>query len=161
MSQSVSEELEDTRSHLHKKLAANEDLANVLMALLGKIVINYRSSPKLEFTAPQGNEQGVFTARIIPHSTTLTVPSRIIIKNDLGDYMASKNIALSKALQSKEVADFFQMLIQRIEQFAEHKHIPFPDLKVVQGSAFISNDHEFHLQVGKESFVGKIKRFIG
>jgi hypothetical protein len=162
MTANIAQQLEDTKTHLFHKLSSNEDLSNVLIALVGRLVTNYRNAAGIRFSEVYDCGAGEFRARIYPVFNALILPPKLIFKNDLGDYMAHKNIALAGVLQSnKAVADFFQELIQKIERFAEWKRIPFPELKVVQGSAIISKDDEFKLQVGKESFVGKIAKFVG
>ena len=152
---SVSTHLEDTRSRLLKKLCQNEDLCNVIIALLGRLAIeaHHRGGPaaiRLSDVQEQGN--GEFRARISFARNKLWTPSRPTYKNDLMEYMVRKNNSLAQVLALNDgVADFFQVLIGKIEQYATFKSIPFYRLKVITGGAFISKDWELVIRVGKNA----------
>jgi hypothetical protein len=152
---SVATVLEDTRSRLLKKLYKNEDLCNVVIALLGRLTIESHSfggpqSIRLSDIQEHGN--GEFRARISYAKPKLWLPSRPVAKNDLMDYMANKNIALAQVLyQNPGVSEFFQTLIGKIEQYSAFKSIPFYRLKVITGGAFISRDGELVIRVGKNA----------
>ena len=152
---SVATHLEDTRSRLLKKLYKNEDLCNVVIALLGRLTLmaHGRGGPKsIRISDVQEHGNGEFRARISFAPVSLRTPSRPTPKNDLMDYMASKNIALASVLAyNTDVADFFQTLVGKIEQYAAFKSIPFYRLKVLTGGAFISKDNELVIRVGKNA----------
>lgn len=152
---SVAGHLEDTRSRLLKKLYKNEDLCNVIIALLGRLAIeaHNRGGPaaiRVSDVQEQGN--GEFRARISFAPASLWTPSRPMYKSDLMEYMAAKNNSLAQVLALNDgLADFFQVLIGKIEQYAEHKSIPFYRLKVLTGGAFISRDNELVIRVGRNA----------
>ena len=151
MSQNVAEQISSSKPKLYQKIVENEDITNILIALLGKLVITYSRAGEIRLSpiVVAGNE---FRSRIEIVGNPLVLPPRLVIHNDLRDYMASKNIALSRVLAlNKHVADFFQELLERLVSYSEFNHIDFKDLKVVQGCAFISKDHEIVIKVGKES----------
>jgi hypothetical protein len=154
MSKNASQEIANDKPRLLQKIEDNEDLANVLIALLGKIVTDYRYAKGIRFS-PISENNGVFTSTIITLDEELLVPPTFFGRNNLGDYMASKNIALAAVLKkNRHVRDFFQSLVEQIEHYATFKRIPFSDLKVVQGSAFISKqNNEFHIKLDKNSLV--------
>lgn len=151
----VAGHLEDTRSRLLKKLHQNEDLCNVIIALLGRLAIeaHHRGGPAaIRVSDVQEHGNGEFRARISFAQNQLWTPSRPNYKNDLMEYMAAKNNSLAQILALNDgVADFFQVLIGKIEQYATFKSIPFYRLKVVSGGAFISKDWELVIRVGKDA----------
>lgn len=152
---SVSTVLEDKRSRLLKKLHSNEDLCNVIIALLGRLAIeaHHRGGPTaIRLSGVQEHGNGEFRSRISFAQVKLWAPSRPTYKNDLMEYMARKNMALAQILALNDgVADFFQVLIGKIEQYATFKSIPFYRLKVITGGAFISRDWELVIRVGKNA----------
>lgn len=152
---SVATVLEDKRSLLLKKLYSNEDLCNVIIALLGRLALEAHSRGgarciRMSSISEVGN--GEFRSRISFIHMNLWTPSRPTPKNDLMDYMAAKNISLANLLaQNPHIADFFQTLVGKIEQYAAFKSIPFYRLKVITGGAFISKDWELVIRVGKNA----------
>lgn len=153
MSQNVSQQIADTKPLLLQKIEENGEIANVLMALLGKLVINYRTQGEIRM-APIMVEDNEFRSRIIVIQNPLARPPRLVMHNDLRDYMVAKNIALAKVLTlNKDIADFFQELVSRLVAYSDFKNIPFKELRVIQGGAFITKDHEFVLRVGREAIV--------
>ena len=115
---------------------------------------------------PVESGNGEFRCRISYVDSSLVVPVKIQAQSDFAKYMANKNMAMARALSVNEsISNFFEAITVRIEQYAEHKRIPFPDVKVPTGGAFISKDNELVIRVGKED-TGvtqnrKLKNFFG
>jgi hypothetical protein len=166
----VTQEMVDRKPLLLQKIESNPDLANVLLALLGRIILEsaakgYKiNGVRLSEIHEVGN--GDFRCRISYQDTSLIVPVKIMARSDFATYMAGKNIAMARALSiNPSIAQFFEAVTMRLEQYAEHKRIPFPELKVLTGGAFISRDNELVIRVGKED-TGvtenrKLKKFFG
>lgn len=153
MTRNVSEQIASEKPLLLAKIEENTDVANVLIALLGKLVLDYRTAGQIKMSPIQivGNE---FRSRIEIVANPMALPPQLVMHNDLRDYMAAKNIALARVLTlNKHIADFFQDLVERIVAYSDFHHIPFKDLKVIQGSAIISQDNEFSIKVGRESII--------
>jgi len=155
MSETVAQELVDKKPLLLQKIESNEDLANVLMALLGRLVLECTSKGfKLNAIrfSDLSEKDGRFQARISYLQNSLFVPTKTIQpRNDFISYLASKNSALVAVLRVNEhVAKLFETLVARIEQYAFHKSIPFNELQVLTNGAFISRDNDLVITVGKE-----------
>ena len=153
MSKNASQAIANNKPLLLQRIEENEEIANVLIALLGKLVIQYSKAGQI-IMSPVGCSDNEFTSRITVVDRPLITPPQLVMHNDLRDYMAAKNIALAKVLTlNKHIADFFQELVSRISAYADFKGIPFKDLRVVQGSAIISKDNVFAMKVGRDAIV--------
>ena len=151
MSKSVAEEIGNEKPRLLAKICENEDVANVLIALLGKLVITYRTAGEIRFSPLQVTDNE-FRSRISIIENPIIKPPQLAVRNDLRDYMASKNISLAKVLLlNRHVADFFQELVSRMVNYCDFRHIQFKDLKIITGGAFISKDGELVIRVGKDN----------
>lgn len=155
MSETVAQELSETKPLLLQKIESNEQLANVLMGLLGRLILEC-TAKGYKFNAVRlGSIQennGRFMSRIVYLQTTLMLPpKRIEGKNDFVTYLNNKNSSMATMLRvNSDVARSFEELTMRIEQYAFHKRIPFNELVVVTNGAFISRDDELVITVGKE-----------
>ena len=153
MIENASQAIASDKPYLLEKIEQNTDIANVLIAMLGKLVISYRTAGQIKM-APIQVIDNEFRSRVEVVGTPLSLPPQLVMHNDLRDYMTAKNIALARVLTlNKPIADFFQELVMRLVAYADFHHIAFKDLRVVQGSAFISKDNKFVIKVGRESVI--------
>jgi hypothetical protein len=167
MSDNVFEQLEDESPRFRAKLETNQDLCNVLIALLGRIILVSQSfgrgvnAARLGPVSEYGN--GEFRMSLFYLTTTLVTPISVTRKSALRDYMFAKQISLARVLSvNPQIADRFQELIEQIDRWATHKRIPFCDLKVITGGAFISRDLDVVIRVAKEdTTVARHRAFNG
>lgn len=155
MSVNVAQEIAEKKPLLLQKIESNDDLASVLMALLGRVILE-ATARGFKINGVRMGElfeigNGEFRCRITYMDTSLILPVKIQIQSSFSKYMAGKNMAMARALSvNASIAGFFEALTSRIEQWAEHKRIPFNEIKVITGGAFISRDNELVIRLGKE-----------
>lgn len=154
MSQNVAEAVAGRNLTLFEKMASNESLANVIMALIGRLVIMAHQSGKpiegiaLEppvWLGRQARSRITFNTLSITRSPFgLWSPA-----DDLQKYCASKSAHLAKVFDKNQgVKIFFSKLISEIENFCDHKRIAWKDLKVEK--AFITPENTLVLKFSKE-----------
>jgi hypothetical protein len=134
MSSNVAETIEGRQSTLFEKLSSNNDLANVIMAFLGKIVLmcHQRGKPI----------QGVETTDVVEVNdefrfglsfNDLVITPMGIWQNQgsILHYAQSRSVHLAKALERNgKIMRTFTQLVEAVEKRCQRKGMSFKDFKL-------------------------------
>lgn len=154
MSRNVADVLEGRASTLFEKIASNNAIANVIMALLGRLVIMAQQYGKpiegISLDAPIFFGRSI-RARIKFNTLSLTrsplglwAPA-----DDLVKYAQSRSMHLAKVLERNHgVQIFFSKFCEEIDNFCKHKQIKWSDLKIEK--AIISQNNLMVVSFSKE-----------
>lgn len=148
--------MEGRSSTLLEKLATNQDLCNVVLGLLSRcIVVCSQLGRPIE-----GIDIGVLVAEETPNGDLVMRalvtfrPMAVAMasiwppQSDFAQYARSKAYGLGMALQKNpRLNGFFQIMVERVESYAGHKHMQFGALHVKQ--AILTTTNHIVLKVGK------------
>lgn len=143
----------DTKTHLARVLATNNEVCGVLAALLGRVVIEAanRGIPitGVRMGTLRATGKGVFTSRISFSHDALWIPAGIGQKGSLEDYLANKGVQLAKVLaMNHSMGVLFEALTEKLVEYAKTNGAPFSDIWVHNEGAFVSKDDELVIKVG-------------
>jgi hypothetical protein len=157
MSQNVYEQMAGDKKTLADKLGTNSELGNVILALLGRLVIesNLRSKPieGIEMApflnSRLGNGDLIMRSKVTFNALAIARPAMWQLTSDFARYAQSKAMGMAMALQrNPKLADIFTGIVEAIEAWAQDRGLRFEDVKVKQ--AIISRPGDvFVLKVGK------------
>ena len=156
MAQNVAQALEQDAQTLFQKLSENQDLANVLMGFLGRIVLICQQTGKpLQGVEMDGvtESAGDFRFRLNYHTLLISPPSLWTANryDDFKHYVEARSRNLARALETNvRLVTGFREVIEAIDRFCERKRMPFRELKVKK--AFITKDNRTCvIKTGKET----------
>jgi hypothetical protein len=146
MSTNVAQAVESNAKTLFEKLSENQDLSNVLMGFLGRIILSCQQMGK----PIQGVEMGTVTENggdfrfPISFNTLMISPPTLWTAasgNDFTDYVKARSQSMARALEANvRLVAGFRELVMVIDKFCERKRMPFADFKVKK--AFITRDNK-------------------
>lgn len=134
MSNNVAEVFENRASTLFDKLVENQDLANVVMGFLGRIILmcHQKGLPIEGVVTTDVNEFddefrfGVAFSHIVASPMGLWQA-----QGDILTYAKSRSTHLAKALErNAKIMKTFRNLIEAVDQYCKRKRISFSSLKV-------------------------------
>lgn len=146
MSINVAQAMETNAKTLFEKLSENQDLSNVLMGFLGRIILSCQQMGKPIQGVDIGHvsEHGGEFRFKIEFNTLLIAPPTLWGVNNFDDfthYVKSRSTNMARALESNvRIVQGFRDLVQVIDKFCERKRMPFADFKVKK--AFITRDNK-------------------
>ena len=152
MSKNVAEAIEGRNLSQFEKLISNEQVANVVMALLGKLVVMSAQAGKpmegISVGDPIWNGRSL-KAKIEFNSLSIAPMGLWQEAPDFVRYAQSRSQHLAKAFDKNPgLSRFFTKMLHMIEVFCEHKGLQFADLKVEK--AFITPENMMVLTFSKE-----------
>jgi hypothetical protein len=152
MSKNVAEAVQARSLSQFEKLISNEQLSNVVMALLGKLVVmSAQASKPIEGIAvsdPCWNGRSL-KARIEFNSLSIAPMGLWHEAPDVVRYAQARSQHLAKAFDKNPgLSRFFTKMLHMIEAFCEHKGLQFADLKVEK--AFITPGNMMVITFNKE-----------
>jgi hypothetical protein len=158
MSNNVSQLLETEKPRLLEKMVTNPDLCNVVLALLGRCLIEAQNRSKPMEGIALGELQSeqspdgdlVMRSKVEFHSVALTNPAVWPLQSNFALYVRAKAQGMAMALQKNpKLGVFFESLVERIESYAAHKQIPF-DTVVVKQSMISNPGDMLVLKIGRK-----------
>lgn len=134
MSKNVSEVIESRNSTLFEKLASNNDLSNVIMGFLGRIVLMCQQTGKpiegVE-TTMVNEYDGDFRFGIVFHDIFISPMGIWQGQGDVVNYARSKSVHLAKVLERNAgIIRTFTNLVEVVEGFCDRKGIRFSEFTV-------------------------------
>lgn len=151
MSETVSGQLEDTKTGLARRLYQNGELCGALGGLLGRLVIECQRRGcgigDVHMGPIANRGRGMFGSRVTFHYRGMMVPAGFGAKGTLEEYLANKGVQMAKVLaENYSVNQFFEALIQGMDSYAKDRGVQFQELWVKQ--AFLSKDDELAIEIG-------------
>lgn len=134
MSQNVAEVLEGRAATLFEKLASNNDLANVMMGFLGRIIVMCHQMGK--------PIQGVGCTEIVEfenefrfgvsfNDLVITPMGLWQAQGDILAYARSRSVHLAKALErNQKLIRTFISLVESVEKYCERKRMRLEDFRI-------------------------------
>lgn len=145
MAQNVAQELERGSKTLYQKLAENNDLSNVIMGFLGKIILLCNQTGKpiqgVELGEPT-ESNGDFRFTVAFHDLLISPPTLWTVNryDELKHYVAARSVGMARALEANNrIVIGLRNLVTVIDIFCSRKRIEFKDFKIKK--AFISRDN--------------------
>ena len=145
---SVGQAISSRQATLYEKLATNGEVANSVMALIGRLVIECANRGKQVAGISTSSiiaANGEFKFNIIYHSINSPTLGLWQPQNDIKNYVASKSAHLAKVLDANpRLIKTIEDLIDQIDRFCDHKGVAFKDFKV--DKLFITKEDTFVLK---------------
>jgi hypothetical protein len=138
MVRNVFNHLADKNRNLLEKICTNDQLASLIMGLVKRLVyvcVNEKSFPVegMSFSPwnVSGGEVETFTSHVTFSPIFMLREKRALTqKSDFREYVGHIALEISRAMENNpEIEKWAQELIERIDNFAAHKAIPFADLE--------------------------------
>jgi hypothetical protein len=134
MSNNVAEVLEGRATTLFEKLAQNNDLSNVIMAFLGRIVLmcNKMGKPIEGVITTEVNESNdEFRFGVTFNSLIMSPPGLWQAQGDILTYAKARSIHLAKALErNNKLMHTFTNLVEAVSRYCDRKGLSFKDFKI-------------------------------
>lgn len=146
MSTNVAQAIEANAKTLFEKLSENQDLSNVLMGFLGRIILTCQQMGKPIQGVDLGSvsENGGDFRFKIEFNTLMIAPPVIWTANQYDDfthYVKARSTGMARALEANvRLVAGFRDLVMVIDKFCERKRMPFKDFKIKK--AFITRDNK-------------------
>lgn len=151
MSHSVAQAIESRSQSLFEKLVSNVDVANIVMALIGRLVIMATEQGKpIEGIAVENAEWSGRSLRARVRFNSVVLPSATLWQkqSDLHRYAESRARHLAKVFDKNPgLLRFFNDLAVKLESFCETKRLNFSDLKFEK--SIITKENLLILNVAK------------
>lgn len=156
MSQNVAQAVEQHAKSLFQKLSENQQVANVLMGFLGRIVLICQQTGKpIQGVEMEGitESAGDFRFRLSYHTLLISPPSLWTANryDDFKHYVEARSRSLARALEvNVRLVTGFREVLEAMERFCDRKRMPFSELGVKK--AFITKDNRTCvIKTGKET----------
>lgn len=156
MSKSVATAIEGRSQTLFEKIISNNDVANMIMALVSQLVImsNQKGTPieGIRISEPIWSDNNTLSARIEFSAINLTQSLGIWnTQDDMRNYVASKSAHLAKVFdRNPNVLTAFRNIVNSFDKFCDQKRIKFSSLKFEK--SIISRENILAIIISKEHF---------
>lgn len=144
MAETVLQQLASQDSVVAFKATENGQMANLFMALLGKMIVEAAQRGKpiqgIAISRPSITNSRL-SAHIVFHGihTSIGVPILDRRYDDVGEYVKARSMGLSMAMaKNTAFTKFLSELFEVLESFCKHKGWPYKALKV--SAAFLDKD---------------------